>query len=85
MCAVPSDTVGWLTAQLDPRGDAVTVATAIADPFLFALPVAYGADHAEQVLLTVGEYGYGPDATIGDIARATPIVQPVQSLFSLTG
>ncbi len=35
VCAVPTDTVGWLVAQLDPRGDAVTVAVAIADPFVF--------------------------------------------------
>jgi hypothetical protein len=40
VCAVPSDTYGWLIAQLDPRGDALVAALTIADDFLFTLPLA---------------------------------------------
>jgi hypothetical protein len=34
MCAVPSDTLAWLAAQLDGPGDAVIAALTIADQFL---------------------------------------------------
>lgn len=34
VCAVPSDTFGWLVAQLGPRGDAFVAALTIADDFL---------------------------------------------------
>jgi hypothetical protein len=40
VCCVPSDTIGWLTAQLDPHGDAFTAALGIADEMLLALPFA---------------------------------------------
>lgn len=42
ICAVASDTIGRLADQLDPRGDAVTVA--VAEPFIYTVSFAYGAD-----------------------------------------
>jgi hypothetical protein len=33
VCAVPSDTLGWLAAQLDRPGDALVAALTIADYF----------------------------------------------------
>ena len=43
-CAVPADTIGWLVDQLDPRGDALVAAVAIADQFVLTQPLSYG-DH----------------------------------------
>ena len=40
VCAVPSDTLGWLAAQLAGPGDALVVALTIADLFLLTLPIA---------------------------------------------
>lgn len=38
VCAVPSDTLGWLSAQLDGPGDALVAALTTADQFLLTLP-----------------------------------------------
>lgn len=78
VCAVPSDTVGWLAAQLDPRGDALVVAVAIADPYVLTLPFGYDGEYAKQVGLPIGGEQPAPETTIGEIMKRTPIVQPVQ-------
>jgi hypothetical protein len=75
VCAVSSDTIGWLADQLDPRGEAVTVA--VAEPFIFTVPFAYGEDHPLIDGITVAENGHTLETTIGEIARRTPIVKPV--------
>jgi predicted RNase H-like HicB family nuclease len=77
VCAVPSDTIGWLAAQLDPRGDAVIVAVAIADPFVFTVPVVSGEASARVAGVAIGAHGYPPETTLGELVRDTPIVQPL--------
>lgn len=76
VCAVPSDTMEWLAAQLDPRGDALTVAVAIADPFVFTVPFASGDGIARIGSVGLDSEELTPDSTVGDIVRQTPIVQP---------
>jgi predicted RNase H-like HicB family nuclease len=77
LCAVPSDTIGWLAGQLDPRGDAAVVAVAIAEPFVFAVPVASGDGTAQVAGVSIAARGYAPGTTLGELVRDTPIVQPV--------
>ena len=77
VCAVPSDTIGWVAAQLDPRGEAVTVAVAIADPFVFTVPIVSGDDATQVAGVSIGERGYTLETTLGELVRDTPIVQPV--------
>jgi hypothetical protein len=76
VCALPSDTIGWVAAQLDPRGEAVRVAVAIADLFVFTVPIMSGA--ATQVAgESIGERGYTLETTLGELVRDTPILQPL--------
>ena len=77
VCAVPTDTVGWLVAQLDPRGDAVTVAVAIADPFVFTVPIVSGDGAVDLAGVSVHARGYSLETTLGELVQDTPIVQPV--------
>jgi hypothetical protein len=77
LCAVPSDTIGWLVGQLDPRGDAAVVAVAIAEPFVFTVPVTSGDGTAQVAGVSIAERGYATGTTLGELVRDTPIVQPV--------
>jgi predicted RNase H-like HicB family nuclease len=77
VCAVPSDTIGWLAAQLDPRGDAAIVAVAIADVLVFTVPIVSGDDTTQVAGVAIAARGYSSETTIGDLVRDTPIVQPV--------
>jgi predicted RNase H-like HicB family nuclease len=77
LCAVPSDRIGWLAGQLDPRGDAAVVALAIAEPFVFTVPIVSGDDTAQLAGVSIAERGYTPETTLGELVRDTPIVQPV--------
>lgn len=76
VCAVSSDTIGWLAGQLDPRGEAVTVAVAVAEPFILTVSFACGEDHPLIEGIAVTEHGHTLDTTIGEIIRHTPIVKP---------
>jgi hypothetical protein len=77
VCAVPTDTIGWLVDQLDPRGDAAVAALAIAETFVFTIALAYG-DGALQVSGdTLGELGYTTDTQLAELMRDVPIVTPV--------
>ncbi|WTW93604.1 hypothetical protein OG216_09555 [Streptomycetaceae bacterium NBC_01309] len=79
VCAVASDTLGWLYAQLDERGDAFAAAVAVADPFLFALPLMSGdpPGSSKRPSYTLGQRDYGPDTTIGEVMKDTAAVSPV--------
>jgi hypothetical protein len=71
VCAVPSDTLGWLAVQLQP-GDTVNAALPIADGFLFTLPVA--ADEGDRPAWTVAA---GPPTTqLSEVMQKTRIVTP---------
>lgn len=79
VCAVPSDTVGWLAAQLDPRGDALMVAVAIADLHALTMPFGYDEEYAKPVGLPIGGEWPATDTTIGEIMQSTPVLSPVQA------
>jgi predicted RNase H-like HicB family nuclease len=77
VCAVPSDTVGWLAGQLEPDGDAAVVAVATAEPFVFTVPVVSSDGLASVAGVPVAPGGYARGTTLGELLRDTPIVQPV--------
>jgi hypothetical protein len=43
VCAVRSDTFGWLSAQFDGQGDAIVAALTTADEYLLTLPITASA------------------------------------------
>jgi hypothetical protein len=73
VCAVPSDTLGWLVAQLQP-GDIINVALRIADGFLLTLPVA--ADDGIRPVWAIASAT--PATQLSEIMQKTPIVTPRQ-------
>jgi hypothetical protein len=72
VCALPTDTMGWVADQLDPRGDAVTLAVAIAEGFVLTIPMILDQSADE----TLSAYGYTRDTTVAEIVRKSPIVRP---------
>jgi hypothetical protein len=80
VCAVPSDTLGWLAAQLQPsvQGDIINAALPIADGFLFTLPVA--GDESNRPTWTVSSAP--PAMQLSEVMQKTRIVTP-QRLVSL--
>jgi len=72
VCAVPSDTIGWLEAQLDRRGDAFVAALAIADGFLLALPFAVN----DGTRPSWHPVTYGPATTLSDVMQRSTVVTP---------
>jgi hypothetical protein len=76
VCAVPSDTLAWLAAQLDGPGDAVIVALTIADQFLLTLPIAKeeGTHPAWAVASSA------PDTPLSDIMQKIPVVTPPHAI-----
>lgn len=84
VCALPSDTVGWLTAQLDEGGDAFYAAVAIADQMLLTLPFACGEPYSgmEGTLTVLGRHD--PGTPLSRIVHATPVVTPVPRVARAT-
>ncbi len=70
VCSVPTDTFGWLLAQLYPQGDAIVAALTIADNFLFALPLAI-EDASRPAWHPTS---FEPNDRLSDIMQRTPIV-----------
>ncbi len=75
VCAVPSDTLGWLAAQLDRPGDALVVALTIADHFLLTLPIA--ADDGMHPAWSQGSSS--PETRLSEIVQRIPVVTPPQT------
>ena len=71
ICVVPSDTLGWVGQQLDPRGEVATAAVALADELLLTFLVSTDRDH--------GTVHLDPSRTVADMMRTQPILQPVSS------
>jgi len=65
-CVVPSDTLHWVAAQLDPRGETATIGIAVADELLLTFRIST----AEAGPLESRE-------TVADLVRSQPILQPV--------
>jgi hypothetical protein len=75
VCAVPSDTLGWLAAQLDGSGDALVAALTIADHFLLTLPIA--ADEGTHPAWSQGSSS--PETQLSEITQKIPVVTPPQT------
>jgi hypothetical protein len=80
VCAIPSDTLGWLAAQLQPSvpGDVVNAALTIADGFLFTIPLA--SDDGTHPTWIVSSASAA--TSLSEIMQKTPMVTP-QTLVSL--
>ena len=76
VCAVPSDTLTWLAAQLDGPGDAIIVALTIADQFLLTLPMA--REEGTHPAWAVGSSA--PDTRLSDIMQEIPVVTPAHAV-----
>jgi hypothetical protein len=74
VCAVPSDTLGWLAAQLDGSGDALVAALTTAEQFLLTLPI--GADEGTHPAWSVGSST--SETPLSEIVQRIPIVTPPQ-------
>lgn len=72
ICAVPTDTLEWVVAQLDPRGEAALLAVAIAEELLFTKAVYTGGESGPR------SEPVGEARTVGELMRASPILRPVQ-------
>jgi hypothetical protein len=67
ICVLPSDTLQWVGAQLDPRGESATLVVAVADDLMLSFDVSTGSD-------TPRSHGLAPDdQTVADLVRTTPI------------
>lgn len=79
VCAVATDTLGWLFEQLDERGDAFAAAVAVADPFLFTVPLLYGdqARPTARSTYRIGARDYTWSTTLGEVMKDTPVVSPL--------
>lgn len=76
VCALPDDTVGWLAAQLDRRGDGVQVAVVLdhagrptasdGAAFIWSAGIVVGQDIVGP---TLQESGMSLDSTIGEYLR----------------
>ncbi|MFJ8745225.1 hypothetical protein ACIRL2_38360 [Embleya sp. NPDC127516] len=83
VCAVPSDTLGWLFTQLDEQGDAFSVALAISELFLMTFPLTVGPEDGPDSsgeCVTIGSRGYTKDTTLAEVMKCTAIVSPVKSV-----
>ncbi|MER6554595.1 hypothetical protein ABT148_25010 [Streptomyces sp. NPDC001725] len=77
VCALPSDTLGWLSAQLSEPLDAFYAAVAISDQMLLTLPFAHGEAHAGiGQTYVAGAKGYTAETTLSEIIRSTRVVTP---------
>jgi hypothetical protein len=73
VCAIPSDTLGWLRAQVQP-GETVNVALPIAEGFLFTMPIV------ADVAVTPPGWGEwtsaSPETRMSDVLQKTRVVTP---------
>lgn len=76
VCAVPSDTLAWLAAQLDGPGDAVIAALTIADQFLLTLPIAKEeGTHPAWFIASSA-----PGTRLSEIMQQIPVVTPPRTM-----
>jgi hypothetical protein len=76
VCAVPTDTLGWLTAQLQSSEDTFNAALAFADRHLLTIPVAVGDDAPSA-------WKVSPSAsktTLSEVIQQSPVVTPQRSV-----
>ena len=72
LCVVPSDPLSWMVAQLDPRGEAATLAVAVGDALLLTFRVSTGDGQPAET----GE-------TVAGLMRTQPILQPVPASLAV--
>jgi hypothetical protein len=75
VCAVHSDTLGWLAAQLDGPGDALVAVLTTADQFLLTLPIA--ADEGTHPAWSAGSST--PETPLSEIVQSISVVTPPQT------
>jgi hypothetical protein len=79
VCAIPTDTTGWLGDQLDPRSsDAFMVAASVSESLLFAVLMGKGEEYAWGELIEAER-----DMPLTEVMRKTAIVGPSQPKRSM--
>ncbi|GII81122.1 hypothetical protein Sru01_61040 [Sphaerisporangium rufum] len=76
ICGVLSDTVGWVANQLDPRGDAATVAVSVADLMIVTVPFVHDPATVHGGVVRIAARPYARDTRLADLVRALKIVSP---------
>ncbi|MEU4406200.1 hypothetical protein AB0F88_16890 [Streptosporangium sp. NPDC023963] len=77
ICAVMSDTVGWIMDQLDPHGDVVNVAVSVANLMVVTLPFAYGEAVAPEGMVSLGAKSYTLETKLTDVIQDLEFVRPM--------
>lgn len=79
VCAVPTDTVGWLGDQLDPRSsDAFMAAASVSEALVFSVLMAKGEEYACGDPIPAVD-----DMTFAEVMRKVPVVGPSQPRRSM--
>ncbi len=68
ICCVATDTLGWVSEQMDPRGDAVRVALAVADELVWTTQFATAAEQPEG-WATMEDRGWTTETTVGEVCQ----------------
>jgi hypothetical protein len=77
LCAVPSDTLGWLNEQLFDPSDAFYAAVTVGEEMLMTLPFSHGEKYRGLETYTAGSRGYHEDTRLSEIIQETRIVSPI--------
>jgi hypothetical protein len=85
VCTVASDTVGWLSSQLDERGDAFTAAISIAEGMLITFHFAYGDLYSDSPSRSLTEGPYNDKTTMSEVLQTTMLVTPVSPAKLIPG
>lgn len=90
VCAVPSDTLRWLSEQLLPGEPASLIASFADEMFggkpLWEMPIAHGSDEGEPEgeWHALAESGLTPDSTLADLIMAVEAGQVDQDTLLVT-
>ncbi|MFF9274705.1 hypothetical protein [Streptomyces griseosporeus] len=81
VCALASDTLGWLTEQLSEPEDAFYAAVSIGDHMLMTLPFAQGERYSDiPDTYNSSSRGYTDETRLSEIIRDTQIVTPARNI-----
>jgi hypothetical protein len=65
VCALPADTIQWVTEQLDPRGEAAVVVAPVAEEWVWTSHLANNGDRHDWKPLE--HWGWTLDTTVGEM------------------
>ncbi|NYH52788.1 hypothetical protein HNR06_002377 [Nocardiopsis arvandica] len=69
VCSVVEDRLDTVFQQLDPRGDALTIAVSVADRMVFTTPVSNSGEGDRPGWSRVSEIGWDENTTVGELVK----------------